>query len=271
MYTLYIDETGDWGYPNYYPDRPILCLSGCIVLDDYHSKYLSPKLNSLKRSKLRTEDVVLHRNAVMGRRSKFSVLNSQERLDEFVNHTAEFVSKLETMLLIAALNKPEHYNLYKLSKVDRWLPTEIYSMLFVFIIERYMFFLWENNKASGKVVAESRGPKEDTEIQLCYSTMLKHGTQFCRNWQFKQVLPTIIEFRQKKDNIAGLQISDWIASPFSKKVEYPDGSADKYGEWELYKGKIWLGKKAPAPGQVGFKTFPSNLGRQLLSMALKSL
>jgi hypothetical protein len=45
---------------------------------------------------------------------------------------------------------------------------------------------------------------------------------------------------------------------------------DKYGEWRLYKSKIWLGKNAPARGQVGFKVFPKNLGRKLLNMPLKS-
>ena len=68
----------------------------------------------------------------------------------------------------------------------------------------------------------------------------------------------------------GLQISDWIASPMSKMVGYPNGREDKYGEWELYKNKIWIGKDAPGRGQVGFKVFPRNIGRRLLNMPLKS-
>ena len=125
-------------------------------------------------------------------------------------------------------------------------------------------------RANGRIIAESRGKKEDQTIQYWYSLILHNGTQFIRDWQFRDVLPTAIEFKKKKDNVEGLQLSDWIASPMSKMIGYPDGDKDKYNEWELYKNKIWLGKDAPARGQVGFKVFPKNLGRKLLNMPLKS-
>ena len=100
--------------------------------------------------------------------------------------------------------------------------------------------------------------------------ILHNGTQFIRDWQFRNVLPNAIEFRKKKDNIEGLHLPDWIASPMSKIIEYPDMRGDKYGERELYKNKIWLSKGAPDRGKVGFKVSPKNLGRRLLNIPLKS-
>lgn len=268
MYILYLDESGEWGYPNWDPNHPILCLCGTIVCDKYYSKELAPSFSMLKKNKF-GKDVVLHRYKVRARKGEFSVLKTQERADEFMTKFSRHVADADFKILLAALDKPDYYRTYGLKKVDKWLPTDIYSLLFTFVIERFTAFLIERGE-QGAIVAESRGRKEDNKIQLWYSTILHNGTQFYRDWQLQKDLPTYIEFRKKRDNIAGLQISDWIAGPMSRKVEYPDGSKDKFGEWELYKGKIWLGKNAPARGQVGFKTFPKNLGRKLLNMPLKS-
>jgi hypothetical protein len=270
MYTLYLDETGDWGYPNYDPTDPMLCLCGSIVLDEYHVKQLTPSLSSFKRKNLHRGSIVLHRHKVMGRQREFSILKTDKNMKAFIIETSKFISGLDITILVVSLDKNKQYETYGTQKVDEWLPENIYAMLFTFIVERFLAFLYEGNKGKGQIIAESRGRKEDNVIQHHYSTILQYGTQFYRNWQFQKAIPTAIEFRRKRDNIAGLQISDWIAPPLSKKAEYPDGSQDKYGEWELYRGKIWIGKKAPAPGQIGFKTFPSNMGRELLNMPLKS-
>jgi len=270
MYTLYLDETGDWGYPNYDPYRPVLCLCGSIIHDDYYTRSISPSFKKLKKDKLGKEDVVLHRYKVWQRKGKFSVLKTQSRVDDCIVQFSQFFASLDFTILLAALDKVDHYKTYGMKRVDKWLPKDVYALLFTFIVERFVAFLMERSKATGKIIAERRGTKEDQRLQFWYSTILQNGTQFYRYWQFQKVLPTAVEFRPKRDNILGLQISDWIATPMSKKVECPDGSTDKFGEWALYKDKIWLGVNAPAPGQVGFKTFPKNLGRKLLNMPLKS-
>lgn len=270
MHTLYLDESGDWGYPNYDPEQPILCLCGSIVDDEYYDRELSPLLKKLKRDEFGKEDVILHRYKVRGRRGEFVKLKTPKRRDTCMSNISQFVAGLDIKILVAALDRIEHYRTYGTKRVDEWLPEDVYAMLFIFIVERFVASLWEQDKAEGRIIAESRGLKEDNIVQYWYSTILRHGTQFYNNWQFQEVLPTAIEFRPKSDNILGLQVSDWIALPMSKKARYPNGREDKYGEWELYKNKIWLGKNAPARGQIGFKTFPKNLGRKLLNMPLKS-
>jgi len=269
MYTLYIDETGDWGYPNYDPDRPILCICGTIVRDEYYPKHLAPSLTKLKKTKF-GKDVVLHRYKVRARKGEFSVLKTESRADACIAQISQLIANLDFTLLLAALDKVVYYRTYGMRKVDNWLPADIYALLFTFIVERFAAFLMERGKATSKIVAERRGRKEDQKLQFWYSSILQNGTQFYRGWQLQKVLPTAVEFKAKRDNVLGLQISDWIATPMSEKVQYPDGSKDKFGEWGLYKDKIWLGMSAPARGQVGFKTFPKNLGRRLLNMPLKS-
>jgi hypothetical protein len=268
VYTLYLDESGDWGYPNFHPRKPILCMCSCIIENDYYSRKMVPTIKGLKRKTFR-KDVVFHRYKICHRMGDFSILKTQANVDAFVREFSQYLAGLDMKIMLSAINKADYYNTYGSKRVDAYLPEDIYSIIFTFTIERFVLFLRES-KANGRIIAESRGRKEDQKIQYWYSLILHNGTQFIRGWQFRNVLLSAIEFRKKEDNIEGLQLSDWIASPMSKIIKYPDMREDKYGEWELYKNKIWLGKRAPERGQVGFKVFPKNLGRKLLNMPLKS-
>ena len=268
MYTLFLDESGDWGYPNFHPHKPILCMCGCVIENNHYSREMVPTIKGLKR-KIFHKDVVFHRYKICQRKEDFSRLKTQENVDAFVREFSSYVEQSHIKILLSAINKSDYYRTYGKKRIDAYLPKDIYSVIFTFTIERFVLFLIEN-ETNGQIIAESRGKKEDQTIQYWYSKMLYNGTQFIRDWQFRAVLPNAIEFRKKEENFEGLQISDWIASPMSKIIEYPDMSKDIYGEWGLYKDKIWLGKTAPARGQVGFKVFPKNLGRRLLNMPLKS-
>lgn len=268
MYNLYLDESGDWGYPKYHVKNPVLCLCGCILDDEYYVKTIVPSIKQLKRQRF-SKDVVFHRFKIQTRKNDFSLLKTRQSADEFIREFSQYITNIDITILLSAINKADFYSTYGLKRVDPYLPQDIYSIIFTFTVERFVLFLRER-KGKGKIIAESRGTKEDQAIQYWYSLMLRNGTQFILNWQFRDVLPNAIEFRKKQDNIEGLQIADWIAHPMAKKINYPNGSEDKYGEWELYKNKIWLGKNASAKGQVGFKVFPKNLGRKLLNMPLKS-
>lgn len=268
MYTLYLDESGNWGYPNYNVEKPIICLCGCIVEDTYYSKLLIPSVKVLKKQYF-NKDVVLHRYKIQNRKNDFRVLKTQQKVDEFMNKFSHSVASMDCTILLSAIDKSDYYRTYGTTRVDHYLPKDIYSVIFTFAIERFTLFLRER-KTRGKIIAESRGTKEDQTIQYWYSLMLHNGTQFIRDWQFRAVLPNAIEFKKKEDDVEGLQVADWIAYPMAKKIQYPNGREDKYGEWELYKNKIWLGRNAPARGQVGFKVFPKNSGRMLLNMPLKS-
>jgi len=267
MYTLYLDESGDWGYPNFHVKYPVFCLCGCIIHKCYYNKVLLPGIKHIKRNKFH-KDIVFHRYKVQQKTNDFRSLKTKENVDTFVKEFSTFIASTDITLLISAINKAEHYSTYGSKRVDSYLPVDIYHMVFTFTIERFVLFLKE--KVKGKIVVESRGRKEDQSVQYWYSLILRNGTQFIRDWQFRKVLPPTIEFRLKSENIIGLQLADWIAYSMSKKIHFPDGREDKYGEWELYKKKIWIGTQAPARGQIGFKVFPKNIGRVLLNMPIKS-
>jgi len=236
--------------------------------DYYYSKKITPSVKALKRKHF-NKDVVFHRYKIQNRKNDFAVLKTQQGVDEFIIKFSHYVANIDFKIILSAINKADYYKTYGTKRDDLYLPEDIYSIVFTFAIERFVLFLRDNG-SEGRIIAESRGKKEDQSIQYWYSLILHNGTQFIRDWQFREVLPNAIEFKEKEENVIGLQIADWIANPMSKMIQYLDGSKDRYGEWDIYKNKIWLGKNAPARGHVGFKVFPKNLGRKLLNMPLKS-
>ncbi len=153
MYTLYLDESGDWGYPNYDVNMPILCLCSCILKDNYYSKEVVPSIRSLKRKRFH-KNVVLHRYKIENRMDEFSVLKTQENVDAFIRECSHYIAGLDVKIILSALNKADYFKTYGLKRVDPYLPADIYSVIFTFAIERFVLFLRED-KAQGKIIAES--------------------------------------------------------------------------------------------------------------------
>jgi uncharacterized protein with von Willebrand factor type A (vWA) domain len=123
VYKLYLDESGDWGYPNFDSRRPILCMCGCIIEDDYYSKETIPLIKGLKR-KIFHKDVVFHRYKIRRREGDFSVLKNQENLDAFIREFSYHVASLDIKILLSAINKADYYNTYGIKRVDDYLPEE---------------------------------------------------------------------------------------------------------------------------------------------------
>ena len=88
-----------------------------------------------------------------------------------------------------------------------------------------------------------------------------NGTQFLRNAAFNRTLPSWIEFVPKAEHLIGLELADLVVGPTTHKVSKP---TVEMMEWEVLKTRFWKGIKPEAPGQLGFKVFPGDLGRALL-------
>ena len=111
MYTLYLDETGDWGYPNFNPLEPVLCICGCIIEDDYYHREIIPLIKGFKR-KIFRKDVVLHRYKIQTRKEDFCILKNQENADAFIREFSQHIAGLDIKILLSAINKADYYNTY---------------------------------------------------------------------------------------------------------------------------------------------------------------
>lgn len=121
------------------------------------------------------------------------------------------------------------------------------------MLERYCGFLNFYN-AHGDIMAESRGGKEDTELNAGYRHVLASGTQWRGCGFFQGVLTAKeLKLKPKAANIAGLQLADILAHPCKQEILYENGRVmtrgkvfgaeicraieDKYNR-QVYRGRV---------------------------------
>ncbi len=105
-------------------------------------------------------------------------------------------------------------------KEQYYKPGNPYTLSFQFILERFLYFLEENNDI-GYVCAESRDSKPNSDLLEVFSRILSHGSYFndtdfeVAASRFQSKIQKMIFFtKQKNEN--GHQIADLIAYPTAK-------------------------------------------------------
>ena len=83
----------------------------------------------------------------------------------------------------------------------------------------------------GKIIAESRNSVLDNQLEVSYLTIRIEGTNKVQPAEIKLKLDSAIQFKQKSDNIAGLQIADMVASPIAR---YHLGKTERVGHQLKY-------------------------------------
>jgi hypothetical protein len=119
--------------------------------------------------------------------------------------------------------KSKHFAKYGLEAKDPYL------LSFDNLINRLVFDLSDNQK--GRIVAESRNSVLDNQLEVSYLTIRIEGTNKVQPSEIKLKLESSVEFRQKSDNIAGLQIADMVASPIAR---FHLGKAERIGHQLKY-------------------------------------
>jgi hypothetical protein len=101
-----------------------------------------------------------------------------------------------------------------------------------FLFERIVMVLDTRFKGGkAKVIAESRGPKEDALLQYEFARLHLEGTSYISAAWFRQQLHPGIHFEAKGGTYAtGLQLADLAARPVAEKVANVAGQPDRWPE-----------------------------------------
>ena len=272
--TLWLDESGDHGFPRPSKkkrgtprppeDYPPPLILGGPVLDTEMEGRLDASFNR------RTEDVLgfpatLQRSSLFSRKRQF-VRIPEDRLEGVCRAVEEVIKGLEFSYLAATCDKVSHRRRFGEARVNDFLPRDLYLMLFTFVVERFVAFLAQQG-AIGRIALESRGSKEDAEVARVFALLFTGGTEYYQAWQFRERLVPSLDWFDKSDRKAGLQVADWLNWAIAKKV---DGDDQYESEFEWLKERFWRGADAGLPGQVGLKTWPRAEGRDWLKLALQS-
>jgi hypothetical protein len=242
-YYLFIDESGDHGLITLDPSFPVFLLCGLLTSEDNY-KDIRNSLNSLKDKFWKNKKVILHSRDIRKCEKEFQILFDLEIKREFYEIINQIIQNSKYRIISSAINKAKYIKMYgKLSN-------DVYELALSFIIERAIFSLDEVNNVEKhlEIVIEKRGNKEDRKLAEHFQRLMSRGTNYVSVQRLKDVNMKIV-FKDKKENINGLQLADLVAYPIARYVIDPKRANPAY---DILNNKIYNknGKK------YGLKVFP---------------
>lgn len=242
-YYLFIDESGDHGLVNLDPSFPVFLLCGLLTSEENY-KNTKDAINTLKRKFWNNKDVILHSRDIRKCEKEFQILFDINIKREFYTIINDIIKNSKYRILSSAINKAKYIKMYgKLSN-------DVYELALSFIIERAIFSLDEINNVEKhlEIVIEKRGKKEDKKLDEHFQRLLSRGTGYVSAERLNEV-NIKITFKDKKENINGLQLADLVAYPIARYVINPKRANPAF---DVLASKIYTksGKR------YGLKVFP---------------
>lgn len=208
-YRLYIDESGSHSYPTKHkndPARRYLSLSGIIIEQEYYRETIQPAIRNLKLLLASDPDElpILHREDILNKRGDYIKLRDKSVAQEFDKQLMGILENSDYTICTVVVDKTAHLDKYGAAAFHP------YHYCLNVMLEKYTHCLHELS-ATGDVMAEARGGKDDAKLEKEYSKFYTYGTQFRSPDYIQQVLTAKdIKMRRKDLKIEGLEIADLL-------------------------------------------------------------
>lgn len=228
---------------------PVFCLAAVVVREDAY-RSLDLQFSAWKARDLSSADFVVHEPDI---RSRLGPWRGPERATilEALRH---MLDGLDFAVVASVLRRSEYIAQWGHGAPDRSLPDHPYLMSLDFLFERLVMALAARfNGGRAKVIAESRGLKEDALLQYEFARLHLEGTSYISAAWFRQQLHPGIHFEGKGGTYAtGLQLADLAARPIAEKVADPTSEPDR---WAEIRGKLCPGVETKN-SILGLKVLP---------------
>ena len=153
------------------------------------------------------EPIVFHRKELTNKNYPFQALRDPEIDNQFGQEFMTCLRRWNFVVITVTIDKLQHLQRYRV-----WHHHQYHYCLEV-LIERYVMWLVRKD-ATGDVVAESRGKREDNPLIGSFNRLHRGGTDYVTHDQMRERLVQDQLWLATKDrNVAGLQLADPIAYP----------------------------------------------------------
>lgn len=224
-YYLFIDECGDHNLEKYDPGFPVFTLCGILVSRN-NLKSLNKAFEELKFEIFGTKEIVIHSVDIRKWRGPFSVLENEKLRVRFFEGIERILSQHDVYVIVSCTILKEQLTKFCI----RGEKDDVYGLSLSYLIERSIFCVDNENKDKTpeiSIVVERRGKNEDNRLLNYYNGLRNRGTK----WVVAERLRSRISdfgFKNKKDNIIGLQIADLIAYPVTIHLFHPERPNPSY-------------------------------------------
>lgn len=249
--TVFVDECG--AHTLTAKDKfGAFCLAAVIIRDsDY--KDVDALWKGWKATHLRSTESRVHEPDIRQNTGSFYCGGDVEKRIAAISDLPNIIARLAFSGVVCVINRPAYVEQFGTVSLDENLPHHPYLMTLHFVAERVAMSLQTHYEgAKARLVFESRGPKEDADIQYEFARLFIDGTSYVAAKYFrKQFLPGIT-FLGKSDNSTGLQIADLMARPCAEKILDPSSTPER---WPAFRDKLCLGEQT-GHSVLGLKILP---------------
>lgn len=219
-YHLFIDECGDHNLAKYDPGFPAFTLCG-ILVSRQNLNALNKAFEELKVNTFGSKDIIIHSVDIRKWRGSFSVLADYELRVRFFKGIEEILSQHNAYVIVSCTILKEQLSKFCV----RGEEDDVYGLSLSYLIERSIFCVDNDVKDDTlpeiSIVVERRGKKEDNKLLNYYNGLRNRGTKWVAANRLRARI-TDFDFKNKKDNIIGLQIADLIAYPVTIHLLHPE-------------------------------------------------
>ncbi len=240
-YIAFLDECGDHSLTKIDEDFPIFVLSLVVVKRRDYIQTILPAINKLKLRYWDHEGVNLHSRDIRKAEGPFSILQDTSRRKHFLGELSTLMDSLPYELFVVGIRKKRLRKQYVHA-------TNPYMLALKFIMERIIYWMEQRQQTALPLIAEARGKNEDNALKATFYDLTTHGTDYVKKVRFQQ-RDFLLQFHDKRKNIAGIQLADLCAHPSARHILRPDQPNQAY---DLIRRHIYQGG-----GRVnGWKIFP---------------
>ena len=229
MKVLYLDESGDHNLTVIDSNYPLFVLGGVIVDKDYADGPLVEAIDQLKHELFGRTDILLHTVDITRSRNGFELLKDPIFRNYFYEKLNTLVMELDFTAIACAIRKTDHFRHYGAAAID------LYRLSLHALSELFCDEIGEVRNGR-MIVAESRNPTLDQDLKRSWSSLRRRNSGYSGAGMIRDRICSLT-FRDKKENIAGLQLADLVVSPIGRHIL---GKQDK-DDWLIVEQKLRRG------------------------------
>jgi hypothetical protein len=180
----------------------------------------------MKKQLFGSEKIIVHTADLTRNRNGFEQMKNKafrEKVYRVLNTT---MKDLSYQALGCVIRKDEHLNRYGMAALDP------YHLSLNILVERTYFAMGRTGELH--IVAESRDSTLDRMLEIAFLEIKVSGTSFLSASEINK-LGIELHIRNKKQDIAGLQMADLLVSPMGRYVLGKQMHAD----WEVIRSKLY--------------------------------
>ncbi|MBI3911199.1 MAG: DUF3800 domain-containing protein [Armatimonadetes bacterium] len=249
--SLYLDESGTSAIN---ADDQVFALGGVAMHDEDVNTYIA-EADKIKRQFFCRTDITFHEPDMRRHNDDFSFRRNRTRQAEFDRAFRALVERTPFTVFGVGIRKDAFKQEFLDSGCDPYLPTRVYDLAIMLMLERYVDYLaTHQQRRIGRVHLESIGAREDAEHQAAYADLLLHGTQFVPEKTFQSWVEAGYRFSPKRGS-SPAEMSDLVAREVFEWTR--GGCQNDPPYWAVLNPKIH--RRADGHfGKFGVKVFPSS-------------